>query len=171
MCLFSSKSPSQPQTQPNLLIFKAKAHTQYFSGHVDLTHNLQVKLLSLLFLFFKNNSTNKIGDADRKKQELDKAKGDEARNKAMDKTVWNKKKKEWWVWSRTKKGGYLARKQYSIYAKKVKERRQLRRESLSLKKENKRKNESIMKGCCCLCNSNSSSNNNSFKWCFLKKTK
>ena len=44
------------------------------------------------------------------------------------------------------KGGDLARKQHSIYAEKVKERRQLRRESLSQNKENKRKNESIMKG-------------------------
>ena len=30
------------------------------SGHLDLTHNLHVKLLSLLSLFFKNNSTNNL---------------------------------------------------------------------------------------------------------------
>ena len=72
----------------------------------------------------------KIGDADRKKQELDKAKGEEARNKAMEKLSETKRRKNGGSEVEPKRGD-LARKQYSIYAKKVKERRQLRRESLS----------------------------------------
>ena len=66
------------------------------SGHLDLTHNLQVKLLSLLFLFLKiipQITYFKIGDADRKKQELDKAKGEEARYKAMEKLSETKRRK------------------------------------------------------------------------------
>ena len=44
---------------PTFLFLKVK-HIFSMSGHLDLTHNLQVKLLSLLFLFFKNNSTNNL---------------------------------------------------------------------------------------------------------------
>ena len=70
------------QTQPNLLIFKAKALIQYLSGHLDLTHNLQVKLLSFVVSFFSLTiipqiTYFKIGDGDRTKQELDKAKEEE----------------------------------------------------------------------------------------------
>ena len=86
------------QTQPNLLIFKAKAHIQYLSGHLDLTHNLQVKLLSFVVSFFSLTiipqiTYFKIGDADRTKQELDKAKEEEARNKAKEKLSETKRRK------------------------------------------------------------------------------
>ena len=66
------------------------------SGHLDLTHNLQVKLLSFVVSFFSLTiipqiTYFKIGDADRTKQELDKVK--EARNKAMEKVSETNRKK------------------------------------------------------------------------------
>ena len=68
------------------------------SGHLDLTHNLQVKLLSFVVSFFSLTiipqiTYFKIGDADRTKQELDKAKEEEARNKAKEKLSETKRRK------------------------------------------------------------------------------